>query len=101
MSKRSFVASAALMLGLAAATFTLPAHAQISGEFNFQQFFKMADKNGDGMVTRTEFMDAMGKVYDMKMDEMKKSKDGAKMMKGDAMNMEGIRSIINGVHTGA
>lgn len=31
---------------------------------------KMLDKNKDGMISRTEFMDMMGKVWDMKAKEM-------------------------------
>jgi hypothetical protein len=36
---------------------------------------KMMDKNKDGMVTRAEFLEMMGKVYDMKAKQMK-SKGG-------------------------
>jgi hypothetical protein len=32
---------------------------------------KMMDKNKDGMVTRAEFLDMMGKLYDMKAKQMK------------------------------
>lgn len=36
---------------------------------------KMMDKNKDGMVSKAEFLDMMGKVYDMKAMKMK-SKGG-------------------------
>jgi hypothetical protein len=36
---------------------------------------KMMDKNKDGMVSKAEFLEMMGKVYDMKAKQMK-SKNG-------------------------
>jgi hypothetical protein len=36
---------------------------------------KMMDKNKDGMVSKAEFLEMMGKVYDMKAKQMK-SKGG-------------------------
>ena len=37
----------------------------------------------------------------MKMEKMKAMKDSSKMMKGDAMTHEGLKSLINDVHKGA
>jgi hypothetical protein len=53
------------------------------------------------MITKQEFLDAMGKAYDMKMAKMKAGKDADKMMKGNAMTMDGFKSLINDIHTGA
>jgi hypothetical protein len=68
---------------------------------SFNAIFAMADMNKDGMVTKQEFLDAMGKQYDMKMAKMKAGKDADKMVKGTAMTMEGMRSLINDIHSGA
>jgi hypothetical protein len=61
----------------------------------------MADKNKDSMITKQEFLDAMGKAYDMKMAKMKAANDADKMMKGSAMTMDGFKSLINDLHSGA
>jgi hypothetical protein len=99
MMKRAFLAGAMMSLGLAAATVALPARAQ-EDPLSFDVVFKMADKNKDGMVTKSEFMDAMGKAYDMKMSKMKSMKDD-KMMKGDAMTRDGYKSLIADIYKGA
>lgn len=99
--KKSLLAATTLTLGLLAAGASLPAHAQkLDTEMSFDAFFKMADKNKDGMMTRQEFVDGMGKIYDMKMEKAKAAKD-AKMMKGDAMTREGMRSLFNEINSGA
>ena len=49
----------------------------------------MMDTNKDGMVSRAEFLDAMGKAFDMHAKEMK-AKDG----KIDAGMLERMRSAI-------
>jgi hypothetical protein len=86
--------------GLMAATASLPARAD-NGDLTFNAIFAMADKNKDTMVTKQEFLDAMGKAYDMKMAKMKAGKDADKMMKGNAMSMEGLKSLLNDIHSGA
>jgi Ca2+-binding EF-hand superfamily protein len=97
MMKKSVIAATMMSIGLAAAAVSLPARAD-GGDLTFNAIFKMADKNTDGMVTRAEFLDAMGRAYDMKMDKMKKD---AKMVKGDAMTRDGFKSLINDIHHGA
>lgn len=99
MMKKTVLAATMLALGMAAGTLSMPARAD-SGDLTFNAIFKMADKNADGMVTRAEFLDAMGKAYDMKMEKMKATKDD-KMMKGDAMTRDGFKSLINDIHYGA
>ncbi len=96
--KKLTLAIAVLTLGVAA-TVSLPARADM-GDVTFNKIFEMADKNKDSMVTKQEFLDAMGKAYDMKMEKMKASKD-TKAMKGDAMTKDGLKSLINDVHQGA
>ena len=39
--------------------------------FKFEDFFKMADTNKDGMMTRQEFMNAAGMRYDTMMAKWK------------------------------
>jgi hypothetical protein len=98
--KNSLLAATAISLGLLAATASLPARAD-TGDITFNAIFTMADKNKDSMITREEFLDAMGKAYDMKMAKMKAAKDADKMLKGNAMTMEGLKSLINDLHHGA
>jgi hypothetical protein len=93
------MAISALALGLVAGTASLPAHADM-GDLTFNTIFAMADKNKDSMVTKQEFLDAMSKAYDMKMEKMKAAKDTT-MMKGDAMTKDGFKSLINDIHSGA
>jgi len=97
--KKSLFAVSAFTLAMLAATSSLPARADM-GDLTFNTIFEMADKNKDTMVTKQEFLDAMSKAYDMKMEKFKASKD-TKMMKGNAMTIEGLKSLINDVHYGA
>jgi hypothetical protein len=96
---KKFFAVSAATLAMLAATCSLPARADM-GDLTFNTIFEMADKNKDTMVTKQEFLDAMSKAYDMKMEKFKAAKD-TKMMKGNAMTIEGFRSLINDVHYGA
>lgn len=97
--KKTVLAATLVALGLAAGAVSMAARADSHDtQMNFEMIFKLSDKNKDGMVTRAEFLDAMGKAYDMKMDKMKK--DG-KMVKGDAMTRDGFKSLINDIHHGA
>jgi hypothetical protein len=98
--KKTVLAATMLSFGLAAGTVSLPARADSHDILNFDAIMKMADKNKDGMVTKAEFMDAMGKAYDMKMGKMKAMKD-TKMMKGDAMTRDGMKALIEDVYRGA
>jgi len=84
-------ASIAMACGLATAASTASAAA---GDRNAETM--AADANGDGMVSKEEFLAAMGKMYDAKMDKMKKMSPAAqaKMMKGDQMTMDGYRALV-------
>ena len=90
--KKSWLAVPAMvmMMGMAFA----PA-ASADEVFKLEDFWKMADTNNDGMMTRKEFLDAMGKRYDANMEKMKKMGDkGKMMMKGDAMTKEGVKMLF-------
>jgi len=67
---------AALAFGVAAGN----AHAQTQEDMSFGGMVKMdrMDTNKDGMVSKAEFLTAMGKMWDMKAKEMK--------VKGDKMS---------------
>jgi hypothetical protein len=81
----------ALSTGLA-----LPAHAE--EPYPFDKVFRMADKNKDSMVTKDEFLAAMGEVYDM---HMKAKKSDPKMVKGDAMTRDAMKDLIAEIYKGA
>ena len=98
--KRSIVAASALALTLMGGVMSTPARAD-SGDIYFEMIFSMADKNKDSMVTRAEFLDAMGRAYDMKMATYKKAGDSGKMVKSDAMTRDGLKQLIADVHKGA
>ena len=67
---------------LAAATVALmaisgPALAETNDDMSFSGMFKLdrLDRNKDRMVSRAEFLDQMGRVWDMKAKEMKAKRD--------------------------
>lgn len=95
--KKSFVAASAIALALGAATIATPAFAR-NDDLTFPIIFQMADKNADGMVTKEEFLAAMARAYDMKMDAMK---GDTRMVKGNAMTRDGLRDLLNSVYSGA
>jgi hypothetical protein len=98
--KKSIVAASTLALALMGGVMSTPARAD-SGDIYFEMIFAMADKNKDTMVTRAEFLDAMGRAYDMKMTAYKKAGDSGKMMKGDAMTKDGLKLLIADVYKGS
>lgn len=68
---------AAVSLALASALASAPAMAETHDDMSFSGMFKLdrIDGNKDRMVSRAEFLAQMGKVWDMKMKEMKVSRD--------------------------
>ena len=64
-------AIAALLVGIAFSTGMTTAMAD-NGSSKEEKMFKMVDASNDGMVTREEFLAAMGKMYDDKMAAFKK-----------------------------
>ena len=91
MKKMFSVAALALVAGLA-----LPTSASANGKPAY-------DVNNDGMVTKQEFLDAMGKQYDEAMAKAKQmpTSDQAKMIKGVGMTNAGVdwflRDIMRGL----
>jgi len=88
--KKLILAAAAMALTVGLAT---GASAQsLNTDYTKVEF---VDTNKDGMVSKEEFLTAMGKSYDMKMAEMKKmsAADQAKMMKGDQMTRDGYLAM--------
>lgn len=98
--KKMQMALSIAAFGLMAATASLPARADM-GDVTFNTIFATADKNKDAVITKQEFLDAMSKAYDMKMAKMKTGKDADKMIKGTGMTMDGLKSLINDLHSGA
>lgn len=99
MLRRTLTAGAVL-LALGAG---LPASAQ-QGQgdvvVSYHAIMKMADKNNDGMVTRQEFMEAMGMMYDMHMKKMKSGKNAGEMVKGEMLSAAAIRKLFQELYPG-
>ncbi len=95
MNLRMLAASAVTLATLMS---TAPAYAQGPMEFKWDQFLTMADKNKDHMVTKKEFLDAMGQMYDKAMTKMKSD---PKMVKGDMMTMDGVKALLAEIYKGA
>ena len=76
------------ILTLAATGLAAPAFAQTADDMSFSGNFKMdrIDRNKDGMVSKAEFMEAMGKVWDIKAKEMK--------LKGDKASADEMKQIL-------
>ena len=94
-------AIAALLVGIA---FSMGATAAMAdnGSSKSEKMFKMVDASGDGMVSREEFLKAMGKMYDEKMEKFKKmGKDGASMMKDKDMTHDGFVSLYMDLYSGS
>jgi hypothetical protein len=98
--KKMQLALSIAAFGLMAATTSLPARADM-GDVTFNAIFAAADKNKDATITKQEFLDAMSKAYDMKMAKMKTGANADKMIKGGGMTMDGLKSLINDLHSGA
>ncbi len=75
------------LLGLALTTSSLAVRAENNDDMSFPGMFKMdrIDKNKDNMVSKAEFLEMMGKAYDMKAKEMN--------VKGGKMKMEDYMAL--------
>lgn len=69
---KSIRATALVAAAFAAAALALTAHAETMDDMRFGDIVtvKMMDMNKDGMVSRAEFLEMMGKVWDMKAKKM-------------------------------
>jgi len=95
--KKLILAAAALALTVGFAT---TASAQsLNTDYTKVEF---VDTNKDGMVSKEEFLMAMGKTYDAKMDAMKKmsAADQAKMIKADQMTRDGYLAMVRQLQGG-
>jgi hypothetical protein len=86
MQSKRFIA--VLSTALALGAFGHAARAESNDDMSFSGMFKLdrIDKNKDKMVSRAEFLEMMGKVYDMKAKEMK--------VKGDKVSAEDFQQIL-------
>jgi hypothetical protein len=84
-------ATIVMALGLATAT------TSASAKDRYPAMMAAADMNKDGMVSKDEFLQSMGKMYDEKMSKMKAMPTAtqAKMMKDDQMTMAGYRAMLS------
>ena len=82
---------------IAAGALTTPA--AIAQDFvDWPMLAKMADKDGDKMVSKKEFLDVMSMAYDKAMVTMKK-KPG--MVKDDKFTMDAFKQVIKELYSGA
>ena len=92
MNKRTPLAALAATLALVA--FTGTARAETMDDNSFTGMFKLErmDKNKDGMVSKAEFLEMMGKVWDMKAKEM--------AVKGDKMGTDEMKKMVEWLSRG-
>ena len=98
--KKSIFAASALALGLAVSAVSLPARAD-TGDIFLNKIFAMADQNKDSMVSKEEFLKAMGDAYDLKMTQYKKSDSAGKMAKGELMTKAGLKDLLGDIYRGS
>lgn len=84
MKTHTLLAALATTLALA---FGGTARAETMDDNSFSGMYKMErmDKNKDGMVSKAEFIEMMGKVWDMKAKEM--------AVKGDKMSADEMKKV--------
>jgi hypothetical protein len=92
-----FLLIGAMVCAAAGCATTLGPSTPFANNPRYDEFFTMADTNKDGMMSRTEFMEAAGKRYDMMMGKMKKmpADKSQAMMKGDSMTREGFKMFLD------
>lgn len=90
---KSAIAAALLAAGLGLSS--APASADPGA---FEWLMKQADLDRDGLVTKQEFLDAMGRAYDKSMAKMK---GDSKMAKGGMMTTDGIKALLDDIYRGA
>ena len=80
---------AVLSTALALGAFGTTAHAQTQDDMSFSGMFKAdrVDRNKDGLVSKAEFLEMMGKVWEMKAKEMK-------VKGGDKMSMADYQQVL-------
>ena len=94
-----------LILSIAAITMSLglgTVTTSASAKDRYPQMLAATDTNKDGMVSRDEFLLAMGAMYDQKMVKMKtmSTASQAKMMKDSQMTIDGYRALLGEISGG-
>ena len=94
-----------LILSIAAITMSLglgTVTTSASSKDRYPQMLAATDTNKDGMVSRDEFLLAMGAMYDQKMVKMKtmSTASQAKMMKDSQMTIDGYRALLREISGG-
>jgi Spy/CpxP family protein refolding chaperone len=86
MQRKRLIAVLATTLALGA--FGTAARAETNDDMSFSGMFKLdrIDRNKDKMVSKAEFLEMMGKIYDMKTKEMK--------VKGDKITAAELQQIM-------
>lgn len=75
-----------VILALAALPLAAPAQTLEDMSFDGMMKMQMVDANKDGKVSKKEFLDMMGKMWDVKMKKMN--------VKGDAVTEAQMREIL-------
>ena len=93
------LSTAAIAMSLGLATASLPA---LAGPDQTPSFATMADSNKDGMISKQEFLNSMGKMYDEKMSKMKAmpSAERATMIKGNQMTADAYTKFLHDIFGG-
>ncbi len=97
--KKSLIAAAVVAMVASTGAFAQGARGGMD-QLSFEQLLNIADKDKNKSITKQEFLDAMGKAYDMKMEKAKAAKD-TKMMQGEGLTPDGLRSLLRDVNHGA
>ena len=87
-----------LMVALLAAAGAMTAPAMAQELVDWPMLSKMTDKDGDKMVSKKEFLDAMGMAYDKAMASMKKKPN---MVKDDKLSMDAYKELVRQLYSGA
>ncbi len=100
MSKRSVLSAllVTMALGLTAAA---PAARADAGDISLDMLLMLGDRNKDRMLSKQEFIEVMGKAYDMHMTKVKKMQDSAKYTKDNALTRDGLQMLFGDAHKGA
>lgn len=100
MMKRQMLAAAMLAMGVGL-TAVAPAARADAGDITLDMLLQLGDRNKDRMLTRQEFVEAMGMAYDKHMEKLKKMSDSSQYMKGNAMTRDGLKMLFNDIYHGA
>ena len=87
-----------LMVALLAAAGAMTAPAMAQELVDWPMLSKMTDKDGDKMVSKKEFLDAMGMAYDKAMASMKMKPN---MVKDDKLSMDAYKELVRQLYSGA